>query len=255
MSDLFTGLAASGRMAAQPGHAPVDLDAPPPPRPGRDIPGWSVALIVVGGLVLQGGLGVASALVAVPFMQGVEQGIAAASSPAPDAVPLSEAVPAGWDQADSVSGRLAYSFDPTWEQWEDFASVDEGNVLTGQIESVASMVADGDIDYPATWVEIYASHDALASAGAEIEGHTFLDTWVTDADSMEVTAERAVTTAQGYTAYEIEADVTYDGWPTHDCLVTIDAGDSLVFVYGSADLTSLPCTDVTRTVAQGIVAR
>ncbi|WP_062524452.1 hypothetical protein [Demequina rhizosphaerae] len=237
-----------------PRSAPVESSAPvAAPAPLRDIPGWGVALIVLGGLVLHGGIGVGSYLASAPAMAEIEDAVAAAS-PAATPERIMHWLPPEWTRLESASGRIVYYVDASWEEYEGFSNVDEGTVLTGSLESIAAFAADGDTDYARTWVGIYAAHDSPLELGVKDEAHGFLDTWATEYDALEITAERALITGLKYDAYEIEADATYDGWPTHECLMAIAADDSLVVIYASADPDSLECTDVTRTMAQGIIA-
>jgi|GEM_PF-6077459 len=238
---------------AAPRTAATATAAAAPARPTRDLPAWATALITV--LSVGTWLGIYGAAVGIPVWLASAEETAVAAGPElmseSDAAPLDARVPDDWMRVPSPSLRLHLSVDADWYEYEDFAWVGEPGA-DGMPEDVGSWSVNDIPGGAGTWVNVYATHDAPAPAGAEADAYGFLSWWTSDYDAFEITGQRRTSTLFGYDAYEIQADAVWDGIATHDCLIAVDLGESQVQVYGSAALGPEACTDVVRAIAQSV---
>ncbi len=224
--------------------------APAPPL--RDIAGWAVALIVVGGVLLQGAVG-AAALIPMFLARNADStllGSPLGNGEPPvqaDAVALDTAVPAGWTTVTSPSGRMTFAVDPGWEAYGG----DEPDSFIG--------VEGPDLwEFAGTWyvgnagyVTISASHEYSYVWPVQEDAQWYIDP--DGGGQPTTTVSRAITTDAGYAAYEMAADADEDGYAYEECVIVLDTGTSSVYVYASSDDPSLVCTDMVRPVAQSLV--
>lgn len=172
---------------------------------------------------------------------------------------LDAPVPEEWSTIPVMEGRGFISLDPTWSDVSDYAGADlleqSGNEASG-----LDFVVDGiwEVDDPShdtgVWLTVWSAADVGGPSTARLEAWASVNNSNEGIDDVEVTSERAFTTATGHRGYLIEYTYPYYSDQISVAVGVIVDGRSHLVVFAEGDDTVGDGVDVLETVLNSFVS-